>query len=343
VFSGPLAEQLRRQPDCAHGQPSVDVYGNVIAYLNRCAGGAVVRDFSAPRTAPVMAFPADHSVRVAGRYLAADADTPKHPDGYPHAGRIRVYDRITGELVYVVEAPMVTFPAFDIDVDGTLAFSRDVGNRDYHVEELAIASPAQPVPRTVRQWVYPGTVRIKGDRIAVLDPFGLHVFDPYGYAIAETEPADLAGDGFDFDGRRLAWSVHPCEVTAIVVWDLAGAPPALSKAPCPQPRVVRVEQRERALAVVLRCDDPEGLGCWGEVKLRLPGGAKRKRVYAVRPGRTETARPRELSRTTACALAAERRPHATVTTTVYAYQFRRADPVTRRVKVGVVERPHDCP
>jgi hypothetical protein len=343
IFAGPLSGRLRRQPACTPRHPQLDLSGDVLAYINPCAGGATVRDLAAPGTAPSISFPADHRVRIAGRYVAVDADTPGPRYPAPLSGKIRVYDRLTGELVYTVEAKNEYAPWFDLRDDGTLVFTRFAGTGIEAHHELSRASPADPTPRRIVDEI-PLGVRIAGDTVAIDDAFGLHVMTLDGRgSIAEVRDPEFADYGFDYDGERLAWSVRPCEVTAIVVWDLQGSVPALPGGPCPNATPTRVVQRGRRVLVTLRCHDPERLGCLNSVEVHLPGGVTRMRFFSIRPGHRKTIGLKRLSRSAACALAARRDPHAIATTYPEGQRELADPPVRRRLAIEVRARPGGCP
>jgi hypothetical protein len=340
-FAGPLGKELDAQPGCLpfEAPPAVDASGDAIAYMNPCAGGATVHDFSAPATDPLLAFPAEYLVRIAGDFVAVDANAPDPYEGGV-SGEIRVYDWRTGDLVYTVQAPTPTRSVFDIEHDGTLVFDRTLETGSTQRVEVDWARPAAPTPHRIAD-AEPYELRVENDLVALGDAGGHRVLDLAGHELVGTTAT--FGD-FDFDGDHLAWVTQPCEVTAIVTWDLTGAPPTLSGARCPRAKPVRLEQHGRVLRLTLRCHDPAKLGCGGRVDLTLPHRTSfgRARVYKIGSGKYRTLRFRKLSRGIACAIA---RPgaKADLTIEVQSSRERRARTVRRRIPIRRLDYPTHCP
>lgn len=248
VYAGPIGQPLTYQR-CGSGDlpESVDLEGTVIAYLDHCAGGVTVRDIAAPDE-PWRQFAAYGGVRIAGPYVAVGLSSG-----------LTVYDWRSGEKVYSHDKTLAA-AAFDLREDGTVVFSA-------RGSELDWASPQEPTPHRIAEPGAIADVRIAGSRVAVRVGDQFRVFDIGGNEIGATPAPDAIG-GFDFDGQRLIFGVQPCEVTAIVTWDLAGDAPALPPGLCPAARLAGgtgvVDLGKRRLTVPVRCPTAPPLGCSGE-------------------------------------------------------------------------------
>jgi hypothetical protein len=294
VFAGPVGQPLPTSLCSSREETdSVDLEGSVIAYRDGCAGATTVRDLSAPE-APWREFPAVGDVRIAGGYLAV-ATTAK----------IVVYDWRAGDTLYEVNRAPVSF---DVSSDGVVTFS---GAND----ELDWASQDEPTPHRIAGVEFPGKVRAAGTRVAVRSGRRFRVLERDGTEIASTS-ADEAFE-FDFDGTRLVYGSHPCQVSAIVTWDLQSDPPALPPGPCPKGRLASrtgsVDLRRQTFTAAVRCPAKPALGCSGEWYPRLvpSRSSMQTKLVAMDPGARRRISFR-LFRRQACAFARGRVQHVNV-------------------------------
>src|SRR3954447_6493788 len=206
VFSGPLSQPLPF--DHCGGDlfnPTIDVSGAAIAYLDACAGGAVVREFTASQRAPWRVFPADTDgdARIAGRFLAVDSGPVDPHDFHVDAEHtLTIYDWHSGDVVY--EERVSGSAAFDIQDDGTLV---SAGLLSGDGTRLGWASPQDPSAHAFEGRPSATWVRIAGSKIATKAGDGFHVYDLAGNELAATPAADVSNvSGYDFDGQRMAWT-----------------------------------------------------------------------------------------------------------------------------------------
>lgn len=349
VSAGPLGQPLAFM-DCGgdtmdgdvRGLESVDLSGSVLAYLDGCAGGVVLRDLAAAPETPFRVFPAHHLVRLAGPYLAVDSydpNAPLVPDQSPP--RVTVYDWRSGQVVIRVagSAP------FDIQDDGTVVF--DTGGTP---EALAWASPSQPSAHPFAD-VHPTDVRIAAGRAAVRTGGAAQteerftVFDLAGGQLAATPAVDAVAS-FDFSGDRLVYASQPCEVAGIVTWDLGSPPPAFAPGSCPAAHasaaVANLSQRQ--LRVPVRCPSSPPLGCSGSWSATLyPAEFDNvpSREVSLGPGEATTLRLR-LPRPEACAYARRRVRRTTIA--LGSSNTKRPDARSRvdRLRVRTVGRARGC-
>jgi hypothetical protein len=347
VFAGPLGGTLEFR-GCAglwypEGTPNVDVSGTVIAFMNSCAGGAEVRDTAGPARTPWRIFPSIGDVRIAGRYLAVDAGAA---DPTADAHTLTVYDWRTGDEVFsVVNASGPT--AFDIQEDGTLAY---VDAAKGEPAELAWASPQEPGKHVVAAWRENGALRVAAGKIAVRTLTAFHVFALDGTELATT-PAldDSSASGFDFDGARATWVDQPCEVSALVTWDLDGVAPTLPAGACPAGAAAAptglVDLKRRRVELPLRCPRDPPLGCGGAWFARLnakPGLDTQGRFAALRPGERRTVRF-GISRWKTCKLARRHATRASVIADTFTYYVERGSVRTpARFKLRYAGRARSC-
>jgi len=318
VFAGPLGQPLaftdcggKTLEDDVSGLESLDLSGSVLAYLDGCAHGVVVRDLAAAPETPFKVFPAKHLVRIAGPYLAVDSFDPNRLPRDQPPPRVTVYDWRSGQVAYRVDGGV----PFDIQDDGTLVF--DTGGTP---EALAWASPSQPSAHPFAH-VHPSDVRIAAGKVAVRPDTAVQtddqfaVFDLAGRQLATTPAADAIAS-FDFAGDRLVYATQPCEVTGIVTWDLGSPPPTFPPGSCPAGRASSAvaNLRQRQLRVPIRCPSAPALGCsgsWDVVLYRPRFDSLPSRVGALGPGEATTLRV-HLSRSQACAFARRRVRRTTI-------------------------------
>lgn len=343
AYSGPLGGELDALPGCGSTPSNVDVSGEVVAYMSYCATGVTVRDFSLGASPSWRTFPSENDGRIAGPYLAVDLG---RPDQLPvNDAVIVVYDWRDGHEVYRVDAPAQGLPSFDIRDDGTLVFSRSTStDLDHPAADLYTASPQDPKPHLLAHQV-DGEIRIGTDRVAYGGYGSYTVLDLAGHEVAHVRDPAAPGDSFDFDGQRLAWATQPCEVTAAVVWDLTGAPPALPSGACPLARAphLRADLRHRRLSLTLACPLKPVLGCTGSAYIQLAGEKYAHVLVGVLlgPGERKSSKLR-LSKHQVCRLARARDTRATVEVS----SFTRRPPTHSdrkvRLRVSRTGRPRGC-
>lgn len=309
-FAGPIGGQFSRL-GCGGGgsggyysYESVDLEGPVIASYDTCAGGAVVRDLTAAQDSSWRVFPMLNQLRSAGSYLAVNSQ-PQSTSGNEPVN-IVVYDWRSGEKLYTADPPPDGIGQFDVRDDGTVAFMGPRGSGQ--PSELDWASREEPSAHRIAQvGAAQGDVRIAGTRVAVRAGGKFQVFDLDGRAVASASARDAVGN-FDFDGQRLVFAAQPCQALAIVMWDLAGAPPALAAGRCPHAFLAgttgAVNLRHRTIRIPVRCPSTPALGCSGdwyvEPRPRVSGYSYSQRV-ALGPGERRSISFR-LFRTDACAI-----------------------------------------
>jgi hypothetical protein len=343
IFTGPVGELLGFDACSNLERPTLDASGTAIAYYDRCAGGAVVRDPTAPPETTARVFPADldSDVRIAGPYLAVE--TREHDV----TARFTVYDWRSGDEVFHLSAS-VGLTSFDVQDDGTLVFSAQDESDGYDSSEVFWASREQPTPHHVARGVaISGPVRVTDGKVAVLGPDGVQVVALDGTKIAESPGAGPFA-GFDFDGRRLAYVDQPCEVAAIVVWDLSGSAPAMPRGKCPAVRgggsTGVLDLRRRRLDLPLRCPADPPLGCTGYGSPHFntkPVASAYGEWVALKPGETRTVRFR-FSHKTACRLGRVRSKRATIHLKAYYHRQRQGEKGSARLRLRSVGRARDC-
>jgi hypothetical protein len=350
VFSGPVGEPLPFD-DCGGDlfNPTIDVSGAAIAYLDACAGGAVVRDFTASQRSPWRVFPADTDgdARIAGRFLAVDSGRVDPNDFHSDAKHtLTVYDWHSGDVVY--EEPASGSAPFDIQDDGTLV---SAGLMTGDGARLGWASPQDPSAHPLEGRPSATWVRIAGSKIATKAGDGFHVYDLGGSELAATPAADVRNvSGYDFDGQRMAWTDQPCAVTALVTWDLAGHAPTMPAGRCPAAapagRRGSLDLKHRRVNLPLRCPADPPLGCDGAWFARLNAKPPVLTGFAgatLDPGERGTLRL-PLSVKVACRLARKPPTRATVDLThPLSYDGRRsAQHRTARFDLRAIGRPRGC-
>jgi hypothetical protein len=344
VFGGALGGSLGFRGCGNYFFPSgVDASGSEIAYLDLCADGAVVHDPTGPGAASRV-FPADlfegGDVRIAGRYLAVDT-----PDTGEFTRTITVYDWQSGDVVYKVKSENggLGLASYDIADDGTLAFSGQ-GERG---PGTFWASPQDPTAHLVAG--EPGQPRIADGKIAVSWNGVYEVFALDGTKLAATSSRDRIG-GFDFDGKRVAYVAQPCVVSAVVTWDLSGAPPAMPAGKCPAARAAStkgvVDLKRRRVELSVRCPARPALGCAAEWEAELnsrPAVHTRYVDAALLPGEKRTLRL-GLSRKAACRLARHPATRALIDLgSFHSYSGRAAEESRKaRFKLRTTGRARDC-
>jgi hypothetical protein len=288
VWSGALGQELGLQGCSAFFNPAVDVSGPMIAYVDECAGGAVVRDPAAPPGTPWRTFPAskDGDVRIAGPYVAVVRDDSTTP----RSRVVTVYDWQTGAEAFKVHSTSALPPRFDIQDDGTLVFESSDG---LNTEELSRATPQDPSPHAFAQVGTTVEIRIAQGRVAAraLSNGAIRVFDLAGTELAMSTTPDSVST-FDFDGQRVAYADQPCEVVGLVTWDLAGPPPALPAGRCPRARLVghtgTADLKRRSIKLAIRCPAVPALGCGGLWSVDLGPALAGFAHVALGPGEKRT-------------------------------------------------------
>jgi hypothetical protein len=341
VYAGPIGGPLSYVGCTYYEDAAVDVSGDAVVYVDSCAGGATVRDLSPGANGSWRTFQTVWDARIAGSYLAVALRSGEELPNDVYPMELRIYDWRSGALVYKVDAPTRLRPHFDIQEDGTLVYDRVTGTGETDLEELDWASPESPSPHRLRDGSFE-LIRVADDRIATREGFDTHVIDLAGTEVAVTK--DIGA--FDFDGRRLTWATQPCELTAIVTWDLRGKPPALPAAPCPLAipgRHLVAKLKRQRLRLAFKCPKRPALGCAGSASITLPNRAHsfKSISYLLGPGESGSFRSDRLSRATACGVA-RARGKADVSLHVEASRWENAP--TRHLKLDVkrVGKPRGC-
>jgi hypothetical protein len=162
-------------------------------------------------------------------------------------------------------------------------------------------------------------------KVALLGPTGIEVVALDGTKLAES-PGGGPFSGFDFDGRRIAYVDQPCEVAAVVVWDLSGSAPAMPPGKCPAARGGGlkgvVDLRLRRVELPLRCPPAPPLGCGGYWRPQFntkPATHGFFKWVALKPGEKRTVGFR-FSKKTACGLSRAHSKRATIDLEAYYVQ-----------------------
>jgi hypothetical protein len=343
VIAGPLGGPFAFRGCSNLENPAVDASGAAIAYFDDCAGGAVVRDPTAPPETASRVFPSYgyEDVRIAGPYLAVDTRDE------PGTVVITVYDWRSGDEVFHVSGAF-GLTSFDVQDDGTLVFTSQDVSDGYNSSEVFWASRAHPTPHHVtRKAALMGPIRVTDGKVAVLAAKGVKVFALDGTKLAET-PGGAPFAGFDFDGRRLAYVDQPCEVAAIVVWDLSGSAPGMPPGDCPAARGGGskgvVDLSHRNLGLPLRCPARPPLGCggyWAAQFNTKPAAQAFGKWVDLKPGEERTIRFR-FSQKTACRLVGVRSRRATIDLGAPYYAQRHGEAGSARFKLRSVGRARGC-
>jgi hypothetical protein len=342
IFAGPAGELAGFDVCSIPERPMVDASGPAIAYFDLCAGGAVVRDPTAPPETTARVFPADiySDVRIAGPYVVARTSE------VATASTFTVYDWRSGDEAFHLTAS-VGLTSFDVQDDGTLVFTGQDESDGYDSSEVFWASSEQPTPHHIaRGAAIPGPVRVTDGKVALLGPHGVEVVALDGTKLAES-PAPGSSAGFDFDGRRLAYVDQPCEVAAVVVWDLSGSAPGMPPGKCPAARGGGVKGvvdfRQRRLDLPLRCPAEPPLGCAGYWRPEFhtkPATHAYGKSVALKPGEKRTVRFR-FSQKAACKLGGVGRKRATIDLKAN-YVQRKGEKGSASFKLRSVGRARGC-
>jgi hypothetical protein len=264
ALSAPLGQRLDLMAGCTSmagcdhhycsTSQTMDVSGPVVAYQD--CHDAVVRDYDEPALPVERRFPGHDMVAVAGSMLAA---RDREVRG------LRVYDWRTGQARFHLDLPIT---AADVRADGTLAF---VLSRPGVAQEVAWATQDEPSAHPLAEATdFIRGVRIAGDRIAYAHSFDLSVRTLSGALVAGVEDRGLTQD-FDFDGAHLTWASRPCASKFVLVWDLAGDPPAPPAGPCPVASIPRgpvaPDVAKPRLPVRFDCPERPELGCSTNVEI----------------------------------------------------------------------------
>ena len=211
------------------------------------------------------------------------------------SGRLAVTDWRTGERLYELDAgpagPSPTMP-LSVQDDGKVAWV--ASNHDGCVDRIAWASGEEPVPHELALGACGREVRIAGDRIAFvrqvreanqLATTGLGGTDVVPVAWAHWTPEGFDPGRFDFDGRRVAWSVPRCHDETVYVERVRPARVAAAEnASCPA-RIVRAPIRlDRSGRIRVRVRCPSGCTVDGHIETTPGSPTPSEEFISVRPG-----------------------------------------------------------
>jgi hypothetical protein len=221
--------------------------------------------------------------------------------------RLLVHEVGSGARIY--ETQLGDVSALDMEADGTVVTLQGanppVRRGPCYLGTVRRHTPGDPAGRVVSGQACgePGGVRIAAGRVAFVRPVGgqrqIVLADPAPGAVQPVVNLRGVNQGFDYDGRSVAWHEQGCMNEGIYFLDLAG-PSAPRAAPdCPVrvgPSVLRLA-RDRTVGVRLRC--PEG--CRGQLGFLVPRflhytlgapGESRLRSFRLQPGRSVVVRLR---------------------------------------------------
>jgi hypothetical protein len=208
-------------------------------------------------------------VRIAGRYMAwLENFQPNGELLYGHRYDIAVFDRVAGVIAYRIPARATVggVYSFDIQDDGTLAFSYAILNRagDSQLMRVAWASVASPrLHKVPLRAAHSYTVALADNLIGFdrgegqfidFGEVGSSDFAGHEHLVARNSVGSIGERSFDFDGRRLAWWSYGCSAARINVAPRSARTGPRVRRGCPltfreRPRAVG----QRALVFRINC------------------------------------------------------------------------------------------
>jgi hypothetical protein len=276
-----------RPKECATAENqlrSVDVSADTIAYRECERGDPAVIDFAAqPPVAE--SYPGEGlGLRIAGRFMAwlENPQLGGRQADFSHRYDMVVYDRQARSVVLRLPAAAMEggVHSFDVQDDGkvALSFAPEPGAGDGRMR-VAWASPAEPALHVLTLPPMPSyEVRIANDSIGfeagdttgdgtdiALARLGVSDLNGNERVLAANGEDELRSEGFDFDGKQLAWWSYGCSHALVHVVssdskpDLSARRHGCALRFSARPRVV-----DGARAVRLRVD------CFGFVACSVP-------------------------------------------------------------------------
>jgi hypothetical protein len=228
VLAGPVNGPLQELGRCVLGgfdlPRPVDISGSLVAFGNCHEQRLDLRDLATGGSSSLGAR--DNGTRVAGRFVAWIEAAEATYTG--SRGDVVVYDTAAGSEVY--RLPRAAFGAvhnIDLQDDGKLAVSFFAGDGTAQMR-VGWASPAEPALHVLP---LPASdsydVRIANNLLAYqtgklvdgkgVTPATIGVTDLAGRATVHVRGAEdtITTEGFDFDGKLLAWYSYGCTRAAI--------------------------------------------------------------------------------------------------------------------------------
>jgi len=286
VFAGPIGGAL----DCVVGfdpqgscGPPTDCVAPVVLAGDelalQCGASTTIDDLAPGAPPPTEATVSLYGALPGGAWTAGGAQST--PTGVPD--HVELVDWRSGRVAF--DLPALQPRVLSVGDDGTVVYlSGDVSH-----PTVFWASPQAPQPHSVIA-VGSASVRSAGGVVAILSgprddlrpsPASVTVVDLGGRVVgSDAEPA-MTGP-WDFNGAAVTYFSRPCALTRVVVRDLAAPPAARPEGPCPPVTVARrAVLTGRSLELQVRCEDPSGLGCYGETRVQTGSRDDRGGEYVL--------------------------------------------------------------